>query len=174
MHIYVDESKSKAYIFAAVIIEPGRAAALRKLMRNFLMPGQGHIHFVNESDSRRRRILQSLEDIEVRVRIYRVTGLNPIVARTLCLGALMDDCLILGATALTLERDDSLFKSDEIVLRQGLYARGLKKNLEYLHVGKSDEPIVWIADAIAWSYARGGDFRRRAMKVIECVKDASA
>ena len=174
MHVYVDESKSKAYLLAAVIVAPGDAAVVRKFMQSHLMPRQGHIHFVNERDSRRRQILQSLEDSQARVRIYKATGLNPILARALCLGALMDDCLLLGVTDLTIERDDSLFKSDEIVLRQGLYARGLKKNLEFRHVGKSDEPIVWIADAVAWSYARGGDYRRRALKVIDRVIDVSA
>ncbi len=152
---------------AAVMVQPGNAAALRKLMVSLLMPRQGHIHFVNERASRRKQILDSLERIGARVRIYRCRGLNPILARALCLSALLDDCARINATSLILERDDSLFKTDEIFLRQGLYRRGLKATLEFRHVGKSEEPIVWIADAVAWSYARGDEYKRKALTLIE-------
>ena len=171
MHIYIDESKSKAYIVAAVIIEPGRAAALRNLMKSFLMPRQGHIHFVNESNARRKQILTGLELFEVKVRIYRVAGLNPILARGLCFRALMDDLEALDATKLVFEREDSALRSDENLLRQGLLKRGIKERVEYSHVQKSEEPIVWAPDAIAWSFARGEDFKRRAMKVVEKVSE---
>ena len=171
MHIYVDESKSKAYIFAAVIIEPGKVSTFRKSMRNFLMPRQGHIHFVNESHARRKKILTHLSDFGVRARIYRTTGLNPIIARGVCMSALMDDLVELSATKLVFELEESALKSDENLLRQGLLKRGIKKQVEFCHVLKSEEPIVWAADAIAWSFARGDDFRKRALKVIEKVID---
>ena len=71
--------------------------------------------------------------------------------------------------------DDSKSKAyiiaAENLLRQGHLKRGIKKQVEYCHVDKSQEPIVWAADAIAWSFARGEDYRRRAMAVIEKVID---
>ena len=171
MHFYVDESKSKAYILAAVIVDPGSAASLRKKMKAFLKPGQGHIHFVNESDTRRKQILKSLEELGVRARIYKISGLNPILARGLCLSALMDDLEPLQATKLVFELEESALRSDENLLRQGLLNRGIKKHVEYSHAEKSEEPIVWAADGIAWSFARGDDFKRRAMRVIEKVTE---
>lgn len=67
--------------------------------------------------------------------------------------------------------DDSKSKAyiiaAENLLRQGHLKRGIKKQVEYCHVDKSQEPIVWAADAIAWSYSRGGDFKRRAQLLVE-------
>ena len=130
MHVFVDESKSKAYILAAVIVEPGKTASLRKTLKSFLKPRQGHVHFVNESHSRRKQILDGLEEFGVRVRIYRVTGLNPILARGFCLGALMDDLEALNVTKLIFELEESALRSDENLLRQGLLKRGIKKQVE--------------------------------------------
>ena len=174
MHVFVDESKSKAYILAAVIVAPGNTAALRKSISKLLMPGQGYIHFVNESFPRRKAILSALEKLQLRVRIYVCHGSSQVTAREICFEALLNDFEELGVTSLIIERDDALLKSDELVVREGLYKRGLKPKVEFRHVGKSDEPIVWIADAMAWSFARGDDFRRRVLKIIDSVSHVSA
>lgn len=171
MQVYVDESKAKAYLLAAVMVPPGNLTKFRRIMKSFLMPGQGHIHFVNEKDSRRKQILSALNAAGVQARIYRVEGLNPIVARAVCLEALMDDLVELEVTSLTLELEESARNSDVVLLRQGLERRGLRAGVEYRHLGKSAEPILWIADALAWSYARGGDFRRRALLIVQIVKE---
>ena len=173
MQVFVDESKSNAYILAAVIVAPGNAASLRKSIAKLLMPGQGYIHFVNESSPRRKAILSAFEKLQPRVRIYVCQGASHITARAICFEALLNDFVELGVTTLIIERDDALLKSDELVVREGLYKRGLKPKVEFRHVGKSDEPIVWIADAMAWSFARGDDFRRRALKLIESVNHIS-
>ena len=83
----------------------------------------------------------------------------------------MDDLEALNVTKLIFELEESALRSDENLLRQGLLKRGIKKQVEYSHVEKHEEPIVWAADAIAWSFARGDDFKRRAMKVIEKVTE---
>lgn len=171
MHVYVDESKAKAYLLAAVMVPPGNLTKFRRIMKSFLMPRQGHIHFVNEKDSRRKQILSALNAAGVQARIYRVVGLNPIVARAVCLEAMMDDLFELGVTSLILELEESARNSDVVLLRQGLERRGLRASVEYKHLGKSAEPILWIADAIAWSYARGGDYKRRALLLVASVRE---
>ena len=171
MQIYVDESKAKAYLIVAVIVAPGQAAGFRKRMVGLRMPRQGHIHFVNERDSRRKTILDELVDMGIQAKVYSISGLNPIAARPQLLGALMDDLGEIGATTVTLELEQTALKSDAIVLRNGLMKRNLKTKVEYAHRTKSEEPLLWIADAIAWSYARGGDFRRRAQPLIASVSE---
>ncbi len=171
MQIYVDESKAKAYLLVAVIIAPGQAAGFRKRMVGLRMPKQGHIHFVNERDSRRKMILDELVDMGIQSKVYSISGLNPIAARPQLLGALMDDLAEIEASKLIFERDDSAQKADEFVLRNGLVKRNLKNSVEYSHLGKSEEPLLWIADAIAWSFARGGDFGRRVRPLIISVQE---
>lgn len=173
VQLYIDESKSKAYIVVAVLVAPGEAAGLRKRMQNLRKSGQGHIHFVKEGHPRRKQILTELENMRIQAVVYRVKGLNPIAARALCITAILDDLLRVRATNLIFELEESALKSDEVLLRQGLLRRGLKSRVEYTHLGKSEEPILWVADAIAWSYARGDDYKRRAMKLITQVVEVS-
>ena len=171
MQIYVDESKAKAYLLVAVIISPGDAAGFRKRMVALRMPRQGHIHFVNERLSRRKMILDELVDMGIQAKVYSIAGLNPIAARPQLFGALMDDLRSIGATSVTFELEQSALKIDEVVLRNGLLKRGLKSQVEYAHRTKSEEPLLWIADAIAWSYARGADYRRRIQPLIISVDE---
>lgn len=167
MHVFVDESKSKGYLIIAVIIAPGLLRATRRKMQKLCMPGQSHIHFVNERDSRRKLILSEISRMEMRVRAYRATGCSQSTGRDACIDLLLDDIRSIKATSLVFEKDESSEKSDRALLQSGLLSRGLSKNIEYSFMPKSSEPIIWIADAIAWSYSRGGDFKRRAELLIE-------
>ena len=174
MQVYIDESKSKAYVIVAVLIAPGKAAGIRKRMNLLRMPRQGHIHFVNEGPARRKQILTEIQDMGIRARVYKVSGLSSITARAVCLDALIEELNLVSATHLVIERDDSAVKTDVFILRRGLQRQGLSHRVEYKHLGKSEEPLLWVADAIAWSYARGGDFKRRAMALIDNVNDLTA
>ena len=169
MQLYIDESKAKSYILVAVLVQPGLAAGFRKRMMRLRMPGQRYIHFINERDSRRKIILSELLDMNIRARVYRTAGLHPIAARAICLKVLLADLIQLNVTNLVFELEESSQKSDVILLRQILSNGDLRTKIEYSHVSKPEEPLVWIADAIAWSYARGGDFRRRALLLIDAV-----
>jgi hypothetical protein len=43
--------------------------------------------------------------------------------------------------------------------------------LTYEHVRSADEPLLWVADVVAWAYGAAGDWRRRTEKVIGKVID---
>ena len=43
--------------------------------------------------------------------------------------------------------------------------------LNYDHLGPNEEPLLWIADAVAWNYGAEGNWRQRAGELIEQVKD---
>jgi len=43
------------------------------------------------------------------------------------------------------------------------------KGLAYEHIHSSSEPILWISDAVAWSYGAGPDWRRRLDPIIDRV-----
>jgi len=44
-------------------------------------------------------------------------------------------------------------------------------SLTYAHLGPGEEPILWIADTLAWAYGAGGNWRQRARELVEHVKD---
>ena len=171
MHVYVDESKAKSYIVAAILISPGDLVRFRRVLRGLLKPGQSYIHFKSESAARRKLILGAFERLGVRAKIFRSSGLNQVAARAICMDALIEDSLVSNATRLVFELDESVWKSDVRVIRNSLETHDKFSSIEYSHLRKSEEPLLWIADAIAWSYARGGEFKRRALKLIISVRN---
>lgn len=72
------------------------------------------------------------------------------------------------ALDLVIERDDSVVERDRQVLFAHLARHDEDGCIRYRHVGRHEEPLMWIADAVAWSVARGGEWRRRVSgRVIE-------
>ena len=72
---------------------------------------------------------------------------------------------------IVLERDDSLEKWDQAVLYRILEAMGIRERVTYRHGSAAAELLLCLPDAIAWSYARGGEWSRRiADLVVEVEK----
>lgn len=44
-------------------------------------------------------------------------------------------------------------------------------DLVYLHERAAQEPLLAIPDVIGWAWARSGDWRRRALPLVEAVVD---
>jgi hypothetical protein len=174
VHVYVDESKAKGYLLAVVIIEPGLSNGIRKRMLKLRMPGQGHIHFVNERHSRRKSILKEILKFNLQILIYRTDKQSQVQARKLCFEALIDDLSALDASVLVIERDQSSQSSDTTLIKQGLVRRGLLRSVEFRFLGKSEEPILWIADAIAWSYSRGKNYRSLITEAVQKVVEVAS
>jgi hypothetical protein len=169
VHVYVDESKSKGYVLAAVFVEPGNSRRIRKQLTQLRLAGQTYIHFANERDSRRKLILSKLESLEIRARIYFVPVSNTYEARAACLLRLITDVDAQGASRLVLELDESVKRRDELLIVGELRRRRARERVDFEALPKAAEPILWCADAIVWSYNRGGDFRRRALRLIDSV-----
>jgi hypothetical protein len=62
-HVFVDEAKAGAFILCAAVIAPGSLPAARRTVADLIMPRQRRLHFVKESDSRRRKIIDSFGDL---------------------------------------------------------------------------------------------------------------
>lgn len=59
---YVDESKVGGFTLAAASIACRDVARLREVVDSLRLPGQARLHFVTESDPRRKHIVASLAD----------------------------------------------------------------------------------------------------------------
>ncbi|NQX36462.1 hypothetical protein [Herbiconiux sp. VKM Ac-2851] len=159
--LFVDESKNAGYILVAAVVHPSGAESLRKAMRALVLPGQRRLHFSRESDSRRRLILSKLLALEVRAHVIRSTASREADGREECLVGLVDCAEKHAHLKLVLERDESIERSDRRILFRELSARGLRDTVQYELRSPHSEPLLWIPDAIAWSYAKGSEWRRR-------------
>lgn len=164
--LYIDESKSKGYTIVAAVLLPADAREASKALRGLCKRGQRRIHFVKESDPRRREILSTLTGIGITSMVYHARGMRSTAAREACLCRMIADAQGLSATQIVLERDDSIVQSDKRILFRELDARGLRDQVDYRHAAAIEEPLLSIPDAIAWCHARGGEWTRRVRPLI--------
>jgi len=169
--LYIDESKANGYTVVAAAVLPREARELQKVMRDLRKAGQRRVHFVKESDSRRREILSKLARADAGTRVYHARGMTDADAREACLVRVIADAAIHGVTRIVLERDESIVDFDRRILYRELSSRGLRDRVSYLHDDAVAEPLLCIPDAVAWSFARGGEWTTRARPLILEVVD---
>lgn len=170
-HIFVDETKDRDYLLVASIHVSGELDELRKLMRGLVLKGQRRVHMKKESDSRKRAIAAAICGAGVTATIYDAGRRyrDELDARAACLRGLVDDAAHQGDILLVLEQDDSLLDWD----RRRLYALVRDAHfpqLRYEHRRASAEQLLAIPDAIAWCWAKGGDWRRRIGPAVTTVR----
>lgn len=158
MHAFADESARQRYLVAAVLLDPTEVDPARRALRGLCMAGQRRVHFAKESDSRRRTVVSTLLRLGLRTRVYECAG-RDVPARATCLAHLVDDLVDLGAVSLVLETLDPQVRADRTTIRSRLEVSG--GSLTYGHRRAHEEPLLWAADAMAWCYGAGGEWRRR-------------
>lgn len=164
--LFVDESKAKGYTMVAVAVATQHAPALRREMRALVLPGQRRIHFTNESDSRRRSILSTLDRIGVRAYVVHSDEAEVAAGRCSCLAAIVHVAASYGHERIVVERDETIERADRQTLYQEIERRGLRGSLHYAHEAAHHEPLLRAADALAWSHTKGGDWRRRIERML--------
>lgn len=170
-HIFVDETKDRGYLIAAAVLVPRDLVPARTTLRQLLLRGQRRLHFKKESDSRRRTILSTMITLGATVTIYDASALSGEgEARAACLEATVADAADLGAHRLVLEQDDSWLAADRKLLYQQVRKTGCAQTLAYEHMRSFEESLLWIPDAAAWCWAKGGDWKRRVQPMITKVR----
>jgi len=170
-HIFVDETKDRDYLLVASAYVSSDIDELRKLMRALVLRGQRRVHMKKESEPRKRAIAAAICAAGVSATVYDAGRghQGELHARRACLGALVVDAAHLDNPLVVLEQDDSLLDWD----RRQLYALTREAQvplLRYEHRRASVEQLLAIPDAIAWCWAKGGDWRRRIEPAVTTVK----
>lgn len=172
MHVFVDESKAGPYLLVASVVLPGGVSAARRVVRTLLLSKQSRIHMKDESDSRRRRILDELGRAGLRATVYRAAGFKTnIDAREACIDRLVRSLAIAPTVRVTFECDRSQDERDRKQLYRLVRELGCAERVQYEHRLATAEALLAVPDAIGWAYARGGDARKRALPLIVEVID---
>jgi len=171
-HAFVDESIRNGYLLSAAVIPTGDLSVARGKLREMCKPGQRRLHMKDENDSRRREILSTLSGLGLQVCVYRasVAGRPIRASRDQCLRALIPTLLELDVTRLVIE-SCSQDHRDEQVIQPILNRLAAPGRFVWLHSVPSAEPLLWAADAAAWAYGKGGDWRRRVEGIITSVAE---
>lgn len=171
-HLFVDETKHRGYVLVATAVIPDDLDLIRKMLRGLVLPGQRRLHMKDESDPRRRSIATAIAVSGVTATVYDAGRRyrNERERRAACLHALVVDAAQRSDAMLVLEQDDTLMASD----RKLIYRATREANcadLRYEHRRAAAEQLLALPDAIAWCWAKGGDWRRRIEPVITEVRE---
>lgn len=166
-HIYVDETKERGYVMVASVHLGPETAALRAAIRRLVLPGQHRLHMAKESPTRRKAIAEAICSAGVAATIYDAGRRysNDVSARAACLEALIADIDTNQQTLLVIEQDDSLIRWDKQRLIELIRAAGCGDRVRYEHSRARAELLLSVPDAIAWCWARGGQWRQRVAAV---------
>lgn len=163
--VFIDESKSRGYIVAATAASPASIHGSEKALRSLLKSGQRRLHFKSERDSRHKEILYRMCELDLRAAVWIAKGLSDKEARPLCFTSLTAELLDSQVESLYIERDDSLIAADKRIIAEILRKRR-PRAFKYSHVIPREQPLLWVSDAVAWSYSNGGDWLRRTAPLI--------
>jgi hypothetical protein len=156
-HVFVDESKTKGLLMAAIVCPAEAVNAHRRTMAGLLMPRERRIHFTKESPARRRKILSVIAEFGLVARLYQADKDN-IAARRACLAMMVRD-IAGSAERLVIERDESTVTVDKQVLFRAARQYECAESLQYELLAAHSDPLWWIPDAVAWSWMKGGEWR---------------
>jgi hypothetical protein len=156
-HVFVDESKSRGLLMAAARCPAGDVAVNRKALRALLLPGQERLHFNHETDARRKQILRMIGDFHTLVDLYHATP-ETLSNRRRCLEAIVRDSAD-DAERLIIERDESTFDHDRGTLHAACH-RHRCFDLRWELLAPKLDPLLWVPEAVAAAWARGGHWRR--------------
>jgi hypothetical protein len=165
--MFVDESERGCYLLAAAIVPACHLQRTRAL----LLPGERRLHFKQENDSRRRLLISRMVSAELQARVYLGKGPSEAV-RGVLLGHVVTDAIELGCQRIVLDSRDHVGNGRDRSCIAKTPAR--QHDVAYEHLPSYSEPGTWIADAVAWCYGAGGDWRRRIEPLVERVFDAGA
>lgn len=172
-HHYIDETKAKGYVVVAARCPDRTMREVHRVVGRMALPGQRSVHMKHESPRRRRQVADSialLRGVGVSAVVMDAgTGPEPEhVRRDRALRALVARVAEEAAAHLVLDLDATLLARDRRTL--AIATRALP-SVSYSHLPLSAEPLLSIPDVIAWSWARGGDSRRRVAPLIADVVD---
>ena len=68
-----------------------------------------------------------------------------------------------------IEQDDSVLEFDRQYMFKAMRIRKLEAGFSYGWIRPRQEPLLWAADAIAWAWARGGEWRARLGESVEFI-----
>ncbi|MEJ7705538.1 MAG: hypothetical protein WKF47_18790 [Geodermatophilaceae bacterium] len=172
-HVFVDETKRRGYLLVASAVVPGDLDATRRMLRGLVLPGQRRAAYEG-----RERLAQTLDRYRDRRQRHHGDHLRrrPRATdtererRAACLTALVVDAAARGDAMLVLEQDDTLVVSDRKLLYRATREAGCP-DLRYEHRRAAVEQLLALPDAIAWCWAKGGDWRRRIQPIVTHVRE---
>ena len=156
---FVDESvRGQRYIMSCVLAEARALRDMRETMASLALHGQ--VHFRKESVKRRPLLIGAIGALPVQaiaVVVERPPGVSQVEARRHCLRAIVEALQEREVARLVLDRTSGA-ADDGRTLRR---ARRPEPTLTFEHRSSREEPMLWVADGVAWAVGARGKWPAR-------------
>jgi hypothetical protein len=116
--------------------------------------------------------MSRLMELPIEAVIYASHTKDETIARQECLTLLVRHQVGRKVQRLVIEPDESHVESDRRLLHDEIHAADAHHRMTYDHVQSSAEPLLCIADAVAWCWPKGGHWRARAKQLVTDVHQA--
>lgn len=170
--VAIDESKrpNQPYTMVAAFIPPGEVSALRAALRRKLRKGQRSLHFTKERDAVRKAVLAILAEHRVAAVVALAhKGASAEPPREICLRALSRVIREAKAASVRLDRDATQERRDRKIISREFDPAAI----DYSFRSRHEDELLWVADALAWSFAKGDTWKATASALVgEIISDA--
>ena len=158
-HGYADETIRNGRYGIPVAIECAcRLQEQRRMARSMLLPRQYRLHMAKEQPSRRRLILSAIRRSGLRALHAEARGKQH-AARSDYWTTVVPRLLELGVSRLDIEQTNGCEQVDKTSISDALAKADSMRQHQYAHQSHRAEPILWLADAVAWAAGHRGEWR---------------
>ena len=163
---FVDESiRGRRYVMGCVLAEAQHLPALRRSAEGLTTGVAPRIHFNNDTDRQKLRVLDAIAEMPLQVFAVvcsKSHGTNEFQARAACVTEIVRQLQRRGVTRLVLEsRQDD--RDDVRVITR---ARVRHPALTFEHRLARHEQVLWIADAVTWAVGAGPQWSSNLAEVL--------
>lgn len=151
---FIDETKQKGFSFIVVSIDDANIGRVRSEMNKLPRNRQRALHFYHETPQTRSSALRLIAELPVKVLLINAPkAMNAAKPRERAVAAVISKALDLKPRRIVFEMDEANLTNDRRLLSNGLRR---EHGVEYQHLGRTTEALLWIPDGLAWTYNRGG------------------
>jgi hypothetical protein len=172
--LYIDETKARGYVIVAAVATEESLHAIRQQLRGLVLPGQAALHMKGERDSRRHAIADAIAGmvgLGLTATVYDAGRMgSERDRRARCIEAIVYNAVKdYDQARIVFDLDETLRQFDRQCLIEATRAADAGDRISYQHAHRRTEPLLAIPDALAWCWAKGGQWRRRVEPVIANV-----
>ena len=152
---FVDESiRGQRYLMGCVLVQAHDLSTMRAGVGDLAGTKSSRVHFNAELDSRRQTLLETFAELSIEsfvVICRRRHGVTEFEARSRCLAYIVAALQSRSVDRLVIEsRQDDV--DDERTIHRH---RQRQPRLVFEHRRGVDEPLLWVADGVAWAVGAG-------------------
>lgn len=170
---FVDESiRGRRYIMGCVLVEARHLAELRSAARDLADGVAPRIHFNNDTDRQKRRVLEAIAEMPIDVFAVVCTkdhGVTEFQARATCVSVIVERLQARRVAKLVIESRQDDYDDARTITQ----ARVPEPRLVFEHRPARYEPLLWLADAATWAIGSGPVWSDRLGSVLSEVVESS-